>query len=203
MVLPIYNVIQISSFLEYQVDDTKCKTVFKNSISTSMETQVWKHKETQVWKHKEIETQIAFIRKNLSCLYENFERGSPITICFVFKRWIKMNFCHATWNCHLLFIIRLLFGFVSDLKGLPKPSQSLSNSTKISTNTQMPMLSRWTVSVLYIFSEINLQLHRQSPLFLNTNYENSYRSIYSRKRLILTFPHTFRCNKKGTGESKK
>ena len=100
-------------------------------------------------------------------------------------------------------IIRLLFGFVSDLKGLPKPSQSLSNSTKISTNTQMPMLSRWTVSVLYIFSEINLQLHRQSPLFLNTNYENSYRSIYSRKRLILTFPHTFRCNKKGTGESKK
>ena len=100
----IYNVIQISSFLEYQVDDTKCKTVFKNSISTSMETQVWKHKETQACKHKEIETQIAFIRKNLSCLYENFERGSPITICFVFKRWINMNFRHATWNCHLLFV---------------------------------------------------------------------------------------------------
>ena len=48
----IYNVIQISSFFEYQVDDTKCKTVFKNSISTSMET--------QVWKHKVMETQAAF-----------------------------------------------------------------------------------------------------------------------------------------------
>ena len=36
--------IQISNFKKTmhwnQVDDTKCKTVFKNSISTSMETQV-------------------------------------------------------------------------------------------------------------------------------------------------------------------
>ena len=59
------------------------------------------------------------------------------TVTTLFRNSILMNLDNPA-----RLIIRLLFGFVSDLKGLPKPSQSLSNSSKISTNTQMPMLSR-------------------------------------------------------------